>query len=263
MRLVEQIIAANHRAAEGDNSAGLHWADFEESLPLVALTCIDPRLNSLFPAVLGLPAEKFIWLRNAGNILTGPQSSTMRSLALACAIKQGKEIVIIGHTDCQVGKATMMQLLEHFKKAGIDRHNLPENLVEFFGLFASERQNVYKGVEIARSSSLLAPATPVHGMMVDTGTGRLDLVVNGYESIGLTHRVDMVEDAVTNTIGAAKSFVEVAMEQAKFAESQIGSVAQEIKEELKTVVTGAGIPLPPRIQAKGNPREPRRFRTKP
>jgi carbonic anhydrase len=99
MRLLEAIIDANHRALAGDPNAGLHPADFENELPLVALTCIDARLNALLPQVLGIPPEQFIWLRNAGNIITGPLSSTMRSLALACAVKGGKEIVIIGHTD--------------------------------------------------------------------------------------------------------------------------------------------------------------------
>ena len=103
MRLFEAIIDANHRAIAGDPGAGIRPADFEEELPVVALTCIDPRLNALFPNVLGLPGEQFIWLRNAGNIITGPMSSTLRSLALACAVKGGKEIAIIGHTDCRVG----------------------------------------------------------------------------------------------------------------------------------------------------------------
>ena len=30
----------------------------------------------------------------------------MRSLALACAVKGGREIAIIGHTDCQIAKTT-------------------------------------------------------------------------------------------------------------------------------------------------------------
>ena len=32
----------------------------------------------------------------------------MRSLALACAVKGGEEIAIIGHTDCQICKTTTM-----------------------------------------------------------------------------------------------------------------------------------------------------------
>src|SRR5260370_11090807 len=185
MRLFDAIIDANHRAVAGDQSAGVHPRDFEDELPVVALTCIDPRLNALFPNVLGVEAEDFIWLRNAGNIITGPLSSTMRSLALACAVKGGKEIAIIGHTDCLVGKTTTMQLIDRFRAAGIERHLLPENINEFFGTFASERQNVIKGSDIARHSPLIGPRIPVHGLMVDIQTGKLDWLVNGYQALEL------------------------------------------------------------------------------
>src|SRR5882672_10344592 len=87
MRLLEAIIDANHRALAGDVEAGLRPADFADELPIVALTCIDVRLNPLMPQVLGVPQDQFIWLRNAGNIITGPLSSTLRSLSLACAVK--------------------------------------------------------------------------------------------------------------------------------------------------------------------------------
>src|ERR1051325_5539523 len=157
MRLFEAIVDANHRAIAGDAKAGVRVAEFENELPVVALTCVDPRLNALFPNVLGLPGEQFIWLRNAGNIITGPLSSTMRSLSLACAVKGGKEIVIIGHTDCQVCKTTTMQLLDRFRALGIERHLLPDNLNEFFGMFGSERQNVIKGADITRQSPLIGP----------------------------------------------------------------------------------------------------------
>jgi carbonic anhydrase len=131
MRLFEAIVDANHRAIAGDASAGLHPADFADELPVIALTCIDPRLNALFPNALALPVEKFIWLRNAGNIITGPLSSTLRSLALASAVKGGKEIAVIGHTDCQIARTTTMQLLDKLKALGVERHLLPDNLNEF------------------------------------------------------------------------------------------------------------------------------------
>src|SRR3954465_11350986 len=110
MRLFDAIVDANHRAVAGDKNASVDVPQFEDELPVVALTCVDPRLNALFPSAVGLPAGQFIWLPSAGNIITGPMSSTMRSLSLACAVKGGREIAIIGHTDCQVGRTTTMQL---------------------------------------------------------------------------------------------------------------------------------------------------------
>ena len=183
MRLFEAILDANHRAVAGDASAGLHPADFAEELPVIALTCIDPRLNAFFPNVLGIPAEQFIWLRNAGNIITGPLSSTMRSLALACAVKGGEEIAVIGHTDCQVAHTTTMQLLDRLKALGVERTRLPENLNEFFGMFGSERQNVIKACDLVRHSPLIGPKIPVHGLLVDISNGKLEWIVNGYQTL--------------------------------------------------------------------------------
>ena len=183
MRLFEAIIDANHRAVAGDATAGLHPADFADELPVIALTCIDPRLNAYFPNALALPAEEFIWLRNAGNIITAPLSSTMRSLALACAVKGGREIAIIGHTDCQICKTTTTVLLDKLKELGVERHLLPDNINEYFGMFSSERQNVIKACDIVRHSPLIGPKIPVHGLLLDIETGKLDWLVNGYQTL--------------------------------------------------------------------------------
>jgi len=75
MRLFEAIPEANQHALAGDTNAGLHPGDFADELPVVALTCIGPRFNPLIPKVLGGPEEQFIWLCNAGNIITGSASS--------------------------------------------------------------------------------------------------------------------------------------------------------------------------------------------
>ena len=231
MRLFESIIDANHRAIAGDASAGLHPADFAEELPVIALTCVDPRLNALFPNSLALPAEQFIWLRNAGNIITAPLSSTMRSLALACAVKGGREIAVIGHTDCQIAKTTTMQLLDKLKALGIERHLLPDNINEYFGTFGSERQNVIKACDIIRHSPLIGPKIPVHGLLVDTETGKLDWIVNGYQTLetAASHPV-----APANLIGQTTDKLgHFNIGEMKFPEAKIGEMAAHAEDWLK------------------------------
>jgi carbonic anhydrase len=231
MRLFEAIVDANHRAVAGDASAGLHPGDFENELPVIALTCIDPRLNAYFPNALGLPAEQFIWLRNAGNIITQPLSSTMRSLALACAVKGGKEIAIIGHTDCQVAKTTTMQLLDRLKALGVERHLLPDNVNEFFGLFGNERQNVNKACDIVRQSPLIGRNIPVHGFLMDVETGKLEWVVNGYQAqeMAATHPV-----APGNLIGQmTEKFGHFDIGEMKFPDAKIGELAAHAEDWLK------------------------------
>ena len=230
MRLFESIIDANHRAVAGDTTAGLHPADFADELPVIALTCIDPRLNAFFPNALALPAEQFIWLRNAGNIITAPLSSTMRSLALACAVKGGREIAVIGHTDCQVCKTTAMQLLDKLKEAGVERHLLPDNINEFFGMFSSERQNVIKACDIVRRSPLIGPKIPVHGLLLDIETGKLDWIVNGYQTLEMAGN-QLREPA--GPIGQAmQALGNFNIGEMKFPETKIGEFATKAEDWL-------------------------------
>jgi carbonic anhydrase len=251
MRLFEAIIDANHRAVAGDTTAGLHPADFADELPVIALTCIDPRLNAFFPNVLALPAEQFIWLRNAGNIIFDPMSSMTRTLALACAVKGGREIAIIGHTDCLVCKTTALQLLDKFKELGVERHLLPDNLNEFFGLFSSERQNVIKGCDIVRHSPLIGPKIPVHGFLLDIETGKLEWIVNGYEVLqALPAASDAIKDAGPMA-GALGSFAAFNIGEMKFPEAKIGELATKVGDWLSQKVEKieAAIPGTPETKA--------------
>jgi carbonic anhydrase len=236
MRLFESILDANHRAVAGDASAGLHPAEFADALPVVALTCIDPRLNAYFPNALALPAEDFIWLRNAGNIITGTLSSTLRSLALACAVKGGREVAIIGHTDCRIAKTTTMQLLDKLKELGVERSRLPENINEFFGTFGSERQNVIKACDFVRGSPLVGPKIPVHGLLLDLETGKLDWVVNGYETMQTGAATAPPGDVAPPKIGDALeslgAFKDFAMGEMKFPETKIGEAAAQLEAKL-------------------------------
>jgi carbonic anhydrase len=239
MRLFDAILDANRRALNGDTSAGIRPNEFEDELPLVALTCIDPRLNRLMPEVLGIPEDKFIWLRNAGNIIFGTTSSMTRTLALACAIKGGKEITIIGHTDCKVRQTSALQLTERFRELGINRSQLPDNLNEFFGLFASERQNVLRGVEFVRESPLIGPRIPVHGLMVDIESGKLEWVVNGYEAL---------ERARTAQQTLPSSMPEFKLGEMKFPDVKIGEVQVPQHATVKT-------PEPMRVPHPAEPDE--------
>ena len=246
MHLFEAIIDANHRAVAGDASAGLHPAEFAESLPVIALTCIDPRLNAFFPNALALPAEDFIWLRNAGNLITGPLTSTMRSLALACAIKGGREIAIIGHTDCKVCETTTTSLLDKLKAVGVERHLLPDNVNEFFGMAGSERQNIIKACDFARNSPLIGPKIPVHGLILDTETGQLDWIMNGYENWqrqvpSVKTNFATLTDASTQELGsgpmAGFNFGEMKFPEMKIGETttKIGETAAKIGEVLEQI----------------------------
>jgi carbonic anhydrase len=182
MRLFEAIIDANHRALAGDTRAGVRPSEYADSLPVVVLTCFDPRMHPLMPEVLGIAEPDFIWLTNAGNIITNPFSSTVRSLALACAVQGGQEIAILGHTDCLFFQPAKLLLNSHYARARTELGRLADRLDEYVHRFVSERQNVDLAVKLARSSPLISRRIPIHGLLVDVDSGRLEWLANGYQA---------------------------------------------------------------------------------
>lgn len=250
MRLLEAIVEANQRRVAGDGESSVS-AEARGALPIAALTCIDARLNRLLPNMLGIAEDQFVWLRNAGNIITGPLSSTTRSLALACAVKGAKEIAIIGHSDCLVGKTTVMQLLDRLSALGVDRHRLPENIVEYFGLFGTERQNVIRSVDIVRSSPLIGNKVPVHGLLIDVATGKLEWVVNGYNAPVATPPAPEATDIFAKAQQTLDSFARIgqgAAEELKLPQDKIGeivSIAEDwLRKSERIAATVAGNPAP-------------------
>lgn len=186
MRLFEAIVDANHRAHAGDAEAGVRPHEFPESLPVVALTCFDPRLHPLMPEVLGIAEADFLWLTNAGNTVTGPLSSTARSVALACAVHEGREIAIIGHTDCRFFQPGRFFLDQQLRDRGIHLGAGLRHLDEFLRPLVNEENHVRLSVRFLRTSPLIPATVPVHGLLVDIESGRLDWVVNGYETLPST-----------------------------------------------------------------------------
>jgi carbonic anhydrase len=190
-----------------------------------------------------------------------------RSLALACAVKGAKEIAIIGHTDCLVAKTSMIQLLERFRALGIERHLLPDNLNEYFGLFSSERQNVIKGADIVRQSPLIGPKIAVHGLLVDINNGKLEWLVNGYQTFQtLSSRWHDAAHSAAQTVDAFKSLSDFQIGEMKFPETKIGEIVTKaedwLSEKLHKIenatekpaeaapATPPKLPLPPRVRAR-------------
>jgi carbonic anhydrase len=199
----------------------------------------------------------------------------MRSLTLACAVKGGKEIAIIGHTDCQICKTTTSQLLDKLKALGVERSRLPENLNEFFGMFATERQNVMKACDIVRQSPLIGPKIYVHGLLAHIETGKLEWVVNGYEARRLSatpakNDFSPLTDASNEELGTGP-MADFHFGEMKFPESKIGDAAARTElSELKpapaphieplpsAAVRPPKIPLPPPIRPRINMQSVRR-----
>src|SRR6185503_19350650 len=100
---------------------------------------------------------------------------------------------------------------------------LPDNINEFFGMFSSERQNVIKSCDIVRNSPIIGPKVPVHGLMVDVQTGKLEWVVNGYQTFAtMSDKWNEVVKSGGETLDKLKAITDFKIGEMKFPETKIG-----------------------------------------
>lgn len=109
----------------------------------------------------------------------------MRSLLVAVYELQADEIYVIGHHDCGMSAIDPEKMIEHMIERGVNEDII--NIVKYSGVdlidwlhgFGDVSTSVLKSVEIIRKHPLMPKSTPVHGLVMDPSTGKLDLLTDG------------------------------------------------------------------------------------
>ncbi len=148
--------------------------------PFAVVVCIDARLTGLLEPALGLPRDRAVVIRNAGNQLSEKNRDSLRSVAVALYVKHAREIIVLGHTDCGLANFAAVDVAEAFRKAGIPRTAFgDEDLRTWFGAFAGIKDNVLAAVGYLRNSGIVPQAVKIHGLIIDTARGAVEVVVDG------------------------------------------------------------------------------------
>jgi carbonic anhydrase len=173
--LLRQIVEANKSFLAGT----ARYLD-PAGEPFVVVACIDPRLTGFLEPALGLPRHRAVVIRTAGNQLSERTRDELRSLAAAVYIKKAGEVLVVGHTDCSMAAFSASEVADAFRKAGIPRSAFgDDDLRTWFGAFASIRNNVISSVEFLRKSGLLPRSTKIHGLILETNLGSIEVVLDG------------------------------------------------------------------------------------
>src|SRR5207237_10389254 len=112
-------------------------------------------------------------------------------------------------------------------------------LNDFFVLFASERQNVIHATEFVRQSPLIGPKVPVHGLLVDTQTGRLEWIVNGYQTFtsSVTAPAATVDASQLGAWQRPVPLPEFKIGEMQFPETKIGDIVTPVTHSISTAPT--------------------------
>ena len=160
---------------------------------LVVLTCMDTRLVELLPRAMNIRNGDATIIKNAGAIVSHPFGSVMRSLLVAIYELNATEVAVVGHYGCGMTGLSCSRVLQK----AVDRRILPEtiatlehsgiNLQHWLTGFDSPEHGVEQSVGVIRNHPLLPKDVPIHGMMIDPATGRLDLLSDGYAAVAKQH----------------------------------------------------------------------------
>ena len=164
---------------------------------IVVLSCMDTRLVELLPKAMNLRNGDVKVVKSAGAIVNHPFGGIMRSLLVAVYELMAEEVYIIGHYDCGMSAIDPDIMLGHMKERGVTQDVI--DLITYSGVdlrewlrgFGDVQTSVRKSVEIVRSHPLMPKEVPVHGLAIDPGTGRLDLVTDGNKEIGTTSNANL------------------------------------------------------------------------
>jgi carbonic anhydrase len=153
---------------------------------LVIVTCMDTRLVELLPRAMNFRNGDVKMIKVAGAVVAHPFGSVMRSILVAVYLLDAQEIAIVGHHECGMVDLTSEGLLDKARAAGVSDEVFKTldhsgiELQKWLTGFKSVEEGIRSSVGLVRNHPLLPPSIPVHGLIMDPRTGKLDLVIDGY-----------------------------------------------------------------------------------
>lgn len=176
--MIKEILDHNRKFVE-DRGYERFMTDKYPNKRIAIVTCMDTRLVELLPAALGIKNGDVKIIKNAGETITNPFDSTMRSLLVAVYELGVNEIMVIGHTSCGVQGMDSGEMLHLMKERGIPESNI--TLMKHCGIdldswlhgFDSTSDAITETVDLIRNHPLMAKDVVVKGYIMDSVTGQL------------------------------------------------------------------------------------------
>src|SRR2546423_1889584 len=188
MSLISEILSFNQQFV-AERKYEEFQTDRWPNKKIVVLTCMDTRLVELLPHAMNLRGGDAKIIKSAGAVVSHPFGSIMRSILVAVYTLGVEEIAVVGHHDCgmtglscelildkAIQRGVSPDLIETLQAAGINLH-------KWLHGFAQPRDGVIGSVDLIRKHPLLPKQIPVHGLLIDPATGKLESVTDGYAAL--------------------------------------------------------------------------------
>ncbi|WP_248925543.1 beta-class carbonic anhydrase [Paenibacillus hamazuiensis] len=188
MTLLSELIEFNQQFVENKQYEQFRTTKFPDK-KMVIITCMDARLTELLPKALNLRNGDAKIIKNAGAVVSHPFGSIMRSIIVAVYQLAAKEIFVIGHYECGMTGLNPEEVVSKAKSRGVSIDTIDTlqhagiDLNRWLTGFDYVHDSVLGSVNIIRNHPLLPKNLPVHGLVINPETGKLDVVVEGYTGV--------------------------------------------------------------------------------
>lgn len=187
LTILNEILQFNQKFVEDLEYEKYETTKFPKK-KMVILTCMDTRLLELLPKALNLGNGDAKIIKDAGALVSHPFGSVMRSILIAVYELQAQEVLVVAHYDCGMSGLKAEPVIESMKKRGISDETF--DTITYSGIdikqwlhgFDNVTESVEHSVDIIKNHPLMPKGVPVHGLVIDPKTGKLDLIVDGYQN---------------------------------------------------------------------------------
>ncbi|KKE79151.1 carbonic anhydrase [Oceanobacillus caeni] len=178
---LDEMLEFNRKFVESKEYEA-YTTDTYPNKKMVIFTCMESRLIELLQRSLNIQNGDVKMVKNAGAIIRKPFDSIMKSILVAIYNLKADEVVVIGHHDCGMSHVNVDALTDNMIERGIKQETidtLKHSGIDFddeFHGFNTVEESVEQSVEIIRNHPLLPKGIKVHGLVIDPGTGKVDVV---------------------------------------------------------------------------------------
>lgn len=189
LRVLDQILSANEKFVDNLSDEFINYYAETDKMPkrqIAVFTCMDTRLVDFLEPAMGIRHGEAKVIKNAGNSITRSFGATIRSLLIGIYELDVKEILVVGHLDCGMANTTSQGLIKKMLARGISPDAIKmieDQLEDWIDNFHHPENNVAEVVLKIRSNPLVPKDVPIHGLIFNPHTGRLNVLINGYEHV--------------------------------------------------------------------------------
>ena len=147
---------------------------------------MDTRLTELLPKALNLRNGDAKIVKNAGATIMHPFGSIIRSIIVAIYEFDTDEVLVIGHKNCGMSNINGKETINKIINRGVTKETIETlnnsgiDIKKWLHGFDSVEEFVKESVELIKKHPLIPRDIKVHGLIMDSESGKLEVITKDY-----------------------------------------------------------------------------------